>query len=335
MGDCIYCGKPLGFLLKSHTECMKLELKKTQKNMRNVADQMYDIADESALKGETVLTESLCKVTPKMPDEEKNKVEVLQQQLFDRFGPKIPANTAHRISWEMSGWGKIWSDNPGCFERHLERRDGSLLFPPERRIVLRKEIQDAIEKDRIEAQLFTIKYNAFVNTQLVLMKNNHNIKLSIAQELLKEIMSLIEESATIGESVAEQRNELEIVEEMLINSMNEVFPDGAVFLKKILALSSSIRASYRAQYVRDDSPILKEEFIPTLLSEDLMYISGAAIRCKRFGFDDLPENKERHNRLEMPSSADIKLILNNAIKEGFSKKRAGRIMEAWNEGLAY
>jgi hypothetical protein len=43
-------------------------------------------------------------------------------------------------------WKKTkWSKNPGCFERHLQRRDGNVLFPLERRSVTNKSIEEARE----------------------------------------------------------------------------------------------------------------------------------------------------------------------------------------------
>src|SRR4030066_2395679 len=54
---------------------------------------------------------------------------------------------------------KKWSDSPGCFERHLQRREGNLLFPPGRRIITRNEIEEAREKDRNEQEYFFKKIN--------------------------------------------------------------------------------------------------------------------------------------------------------------------------------
>lgn len=137
------------------------------KEKKALADQMHDMADQAALKGATVSVDSIIQITPDFTEDMIRGAENYRQELIDKYGPTIPVNTAHRLSWEMDGNGKMWSDCPGCFERHLQRRDGNILFPPERRLILRKDIEEAVEKDRIEAQLFKIKHRAFVDSKLV------------------------------------------------------------------------------------------------------------------------------------------------------------------------
>lgn len=306
------------------------------KEKQALADQMLDMADKAALNGATVTVESIVPIMPAMKEELRKQWEDYKQSLIDTYGTGIPANTAHRLSMEMEGNGRMWSMYPGCFERHLQRRDGNPLFPPERRLILRKEIVEAVEKDRVEAQVFKIKHRAFVDSKLILFNSKKNMKPIEANELLREVMVLAEECAIYGESVHEEKEHLERTEEILMNSMNEVMPEGAENLRTINALSCQKRKDYAAQYNRKDTPILKEELMATLLSEDLMYITGAGITCKGYGLDNISSADESRKRPDkLPNTNDIQSFLENAVNDGFSKSRANQIMAAWNDGLRY
>lgn len=287
-------------------------------------------------KGATISVDSIIQITPDFTEDMIRGAENFRQELIDKYGSTIPVNTAHRISWEMDGNGKMWSNCPGCFERHLQRRDGNILFPPERRIILREEIEEAVEKDRIEAQLFKIKHRAFVDSKLVVFSSKKNMKPTEASELLLEVMALAEECATYGESVHEEREHLEGTEEILIKSMSEVMPEGAEKLRLFRSYSYVKREDYSAQYDRKVTPILKEELMATLLSEDLEYITRAGITCKNYKLDNiLPDDESRKSPDKLPNTNDIKIFLESAVNGGFSKSRANKIMVAWDDGLRY
>ncbi len=306
------------------------------KETKVLADQMHDNVDEAALKGEVFSLDNFAEKISEMPDEVRKAFINIKQDLLEKYGPTIPTNIAHRIFFELEGEGKMWSDWPGCFERHLQRRDGSLLFPPGRRIVLRKEIEEAIEKDRIEADSFLVKYNSLADKQIVMFENMKDVSNKDAQAHLQEMMQLIHESAALGESVEAQRLELEEVERTLIDYMGKSNPALVELLKKQHIHSKVLRLDYLVQFNREDSPILRDELVPTLLSEDDKYIVNAAVTCKKFGIDELAEDDDSRKRPDrLPSTNDIKLVLKDALMEGFSQARADRIMEAWNEGLMY
>ena len=259
--------------------------------------------------------DSICKDTTDATDEVRQAIARAKQDLLQKYGPTIPVNTAHRISWELEGNGQMWSDSPGCFERHLQRRDGSLLFTPERRIVTHQEIEEAREKDRTEQEQFTAKFKAFATT--IASAIEMSVPLDKDTSVLLEVQQLLEEAAAIGGEIAQPLQVLENTEQALVDSMRQASPDGADLLRSMSVVK---RSPYFAQFTRKDSPILREEEIPALLSEDLDTISFAGFMSRAFGPDF------------RPNGTDIESHLERAAIEGFSRERAARIMTEWNKG---
>jgi len=305
------------------------------KEKQALADQMLDMADEAALKGVTVAIDSIIQIIPDINEEQRKQLEDYKQRLIDTYGMEIPANTAHRLSMVMEGNGRMWSEYPGCFERHLQRRDGNPLFPPERRIVLRREIEEAVKKDKLEADLFKIRHKAFLDTKLVLLNNKKNGSMAEVSDIFRETLELAEEGAKFGASVYSEIAILDNTTEILAKSMNQAMPEGADHLRKIISISHLNRIEYSAQYKRPDTPIQKEELIATLLSENLSEITSVGVMCQKFELDKLtPDDELRKQTDYLPNTHDIMTFLEEAISRGFSKNRAAIIMDAWNKGLA-
>ena len=278
---------------------------------------MQDMVDKDALQGKTVPVESIGKVTADMSEDVKKGVISFKQSLLDKYGPNIPINTAHRISWELEGNGKMWSDNPGCFERHLQRRDGNPLFPPERRIVIRKEIEEALEKDRIDQEHFLKKVNE-LNAKIKSFGGQITGEQSSA--VIKGFHAVMEEGAAIGGKAIDMISDIEKIENTLIQQIVSANPKVKDNLETLQALASTERIPFLAQTKKKDTPILKSEELPTLLSEDLWEISILGDFSRKC-------DPDFH-----PNEMDVRSHLEQAIEQGFSKERAARIIAAWNEG---
>ena len=288
------------------------------KELKELAIKMHNMVDEEALQGKTVSVESICENAVGVTEDMRKGIEEYKQQLLEKYGPTIPVNTVHRILWELDGYGRMWNDKPGCFERHLQRRDGNLLFPKERRIVTQREIEEARQKDTEEQQHFTEKFYSFTQRSSTILKNDQSI--FQATLILKEVHALLAEAASIGGNIDDTIQILERTEQALMESMNKALPEGADQLKKLHSLAVTERCSYFAQSMRNDSPIRKDEEIPTLLTEDSETIFFEGYKSSAFG----PNYR--------PNEVDIKSHLDHAVNEGFSKDRAARILDAWNEG---
>jgi len=211
-------------------------------------------------------------------------------------------------------WRKTkWSKNPGCFERHLQRRDGNVLFPLERRSVTNKAIEEARERDRLEQEKFQEKIKALTSQ----LQSLRQMPVDQVSRLLQNIQSLIEEAASIGGEVLNKIPNPETIEDSLIQQLNSVIPEGKELLEKAKSLSAMERIPYLAQMKRKDTPILETEEVPTLLSENFATISVVGYISRSF-----PDFK--------PSEADIKRHLDEAVRQGFDKSSAQKILKAWN-----
>lgn len=214
--------------------------------------------------------------------------------------------------WKKSKWSEV----PGCFERHLQRRDGNVLFPLERRKVSREEIAEARKRDQIDQERFI---EAVRNLGAVLDSSEDTNPLSTLQNssALQQVQALLEEAASIGGNIQNAIHLLETTEENIIQCLNTSMPEGKDLLEKARSSSVTTRIPFMAQLKRKDTPILGDEEVPTLLSEDFETISVIGFASRSFpGFK--------------PCEADISKHLETAIRQGFSKERAQEIMNAWN-----
>jgi hypothetical protein len=160
-----------------------------------------------------------------------------------------------------------WSEVPGCFERHLQRRDGNFLFPLERRTVSRGEIAEARRRDKIDQGRFI---EAVKKLGAVLDNSENTNPLSTLQDSssLQKVQALLEEAASIGGNIQNVIRLLESTEESIIQCLNTSMPEGKDLLEKAKSYSITARIPFIAQLKRKDTPILESEEIPTLLSED-------------------------------------------------------------------
>jgi len=286
-----------------------------EKERLQISRQMHDAVDKGAIEGKTVSATSICKIPDNASPEERARIEQVMQELIDKYGENIPVNTMHRLSREWGGEEKTWGDNPGCNERQLQRRDGSPLFPVERRIVTIGEILDAQERDRVLQKEFKIKFGTFIQESKREMKTNNS--LGYLSYLLQETQSMIEEASAISGDIGGEAEELLKLEELLINSLNDAMPDGAERLKEAQNMSYLSRMPFIALSTGKHRTIPDNEVVPSLLAEDLKIINFIGSVSRSFGPDFRPRD------------ADIRSALDKAVDRDFSKQRAAKILAAW------
>lgn len=207
-----------------------------------------------------------------------------------------------------------WQDTPGCFERHLQRRYRNPLFPAERREITSEELKEARIKDDHDQKEFAKMYGIFFSEANRL---NETSPINDLTKCLQDTQYLLESASSVGGNLEEEINFLEILEIKLTDILNSRLPQGVDILKKAHSLSTMNRIPYLAQSKRPDTPILKDEALPALLSEDIETIETIGFVSRSF-----PNFK--------PDANDVKKCLDEAIRNGLDTEYAKEVIEAWN-----
>jgi hypothetical protein len=215
--------------------------------------------------------------------------------------------------WKKSKWSKA----PGCFERHLQRREGNALFPTERRRISGEEVAQARKKDEIDQQRFIQSIRNLENELENSQDTNPSSTLHDSSALQK-IQTLLEEASSIGGNIQNEIHLLEATEENIIQRLNKSMPAGKDLLEKAKSISMTARIPIIALLKRSDTPILPGEEVPTILSEDHSTISVIGFISRSF-----PDFK--------PCEADIRKHIDIAAQQGLSQERAQEILNSWNE----
>jgi hypothetical protein len=207
--------------------------------------------------------------------------------------------------WKKPKWSKV----PGCFERHLQRRDGNILFPPERRRVSKEEVEQAQKRDEMDKERFIkefLEFEAEIRNPLYIEDLS----------TLEKIQAFLEEAASIGGDIGHIIKTLEDLEDKTIRDLNEKKPEKSHLLDKARSASAVARTPFLRQLLRKDTPILENEVVPTLLTEDLATISAVGLASRSF-----PNFR--------PSTEDITRCLDEAVRGGFDKEYAQKVINAW------
>jgi hypothetical protein len=211
--------------------------------------------------------------------------------------------------------GLKWSDSPGCFERHLQRRFQNSLFRKERRDVSQGDLFEAKDKDQKEAEEYIKQSTDFISKSTKLGKLN---LLEVTRYVQEGLDPLIEKGIGISGNALINVDVLSNIEKAMLEQMDKLSPDGEQLVEKIRSLNALERNPYLIQSNRKDSPIPKNEAVSTLLCEDLNTI-------RTMGYV---------SRLWAPwefSEEDVLKCLKQAINEGFDSKNAEILINAFRE----
>ncbi len=209
-----------------------------------------------------------------------------------------------------------WHEKPGCFERHLQRRYNNPLFPADRRTVSGEELNEARKKDDSNLKEFIKQYTLWLSGANNLKENS---SVEDLKHCLQDTQYLAELASAIGCDLENEISVLEAMEQKIISFMNAQIPQGAELLEKAHSLSATQRIPYFAQAGMKDTPILKNEELASLLSEDTETIKVAGLMSRSFS----PNYR--------PNSEDVQKLLDEAVKNGLDTEYAKEVANAFNE----
>lgn len=165
-----------------------------------------------------------------------------------------------------------WTDNPGCFERHLRRRFQNPLFPHERQNVSREDLEKAQARDAEELGEFLREFRNLTEREKVLVEMR-DVPAAYFLEQSRIIGELIKKAAALGGSAFEHYPEL-VLRRGLIEDLLGQESFSSDFVEKLdqIKMMHEIRSESTdhplvAQMARPDTPISRDDVFATVLTE--------------------------------------------------------------------
>jgi len=219
----------------------------------------------------------------------------------------VPRETAYR------GTTNRWRPAPGCFERHLQRKEGNLLFPVSEQQPSDGALNAARSRDEDDVEKLKADVTALGKT-LAGYLNQEGIPGGILADLLHyKVQPLMARSAAIGELANAQLRALQQLNEELMKGAVGSNEELAESLEAIRKGQHDLCNLFLAQASREDTPIASENFILALLCEST---------------DTVKEAMEIFSRGDAAAGAqargDVQALCNEAI---------GRVTEAAKQGF--
>ena len=188
-----------------------------------------------------------------------------------------PAQVSEPLQALLAGDTVIdWSERPGCFERHLQRRHNNPLFPSERQHVTAADVAVARRRDAQDFESLRAEYVQFLEDVTQLPDDLPSREVNPIRE---RIGDLTQRAAQVGGQASEIASRLTTFRRKLIQTWSNSFSDNPNALKELQEAEAFYHAGawkfnnpFVAQMNRDDTPITREEVVPSILTEDVATI---------------------------------------------------------------
>lgn len=179
---------------------------------------------------------------------------------------------AYQANLESTEGTLPWSSNPGAYETHLMRRRNNPYFPESRRSVSHEDIEDAKKKDKDD---YILCQQRLEHLGQEIKAPPQNATSGDLMALRKRIDDLIFFSMGIGGHATDIASKADQLREAVISDLRSAFAGDEETLSNIEKADTYHKDNVRKCYIpviaqmrRENSPILEEEIIATVLSED-------------------------------------------------------------------
>jgi len=190
-----------------------------------------------------------------------------------------------------------FSPLPGARERQLKRRHENPLFPAELRQVIQVDINHAQREDQREVEAFNKTFRKLLQDVSELEGRADSEKILLLKE---QADKLYEQASGLAGDFGEERQALQ----KLVQAMMKAVRAGAAGDPRALYELDQEDLARQAHYemlgyhlicdlLRPDSPISREELVPTLLSERQDAVAAAAAFFEPAMLQELVEEGER------------------------------------------
>ncbi|MBI3324351.1 MAG: hypothetical protein HYZ92_03630 [Candidatus Omnitrophica bacterium] len=188
------------------------------------------------------------------------------------------------------------------------------MFSEERRNISSDELKQARAKDDDDQKEFEKSYGCLYSESSRLGETS---PINDMTKCLQDTQSLLELASAVGGDLEREINVLLALESKFVDLLNSKLAQGTNLMQTAHSLSAVNRIPFLAQSKRLDTPILKTEELPSLLSEDMETIKTMGFVSRSF-----PNFR--------PNGDDVKKCLDEAVKNGLDVGYAREVMEAWN-----
>jgi len=169
-----------------------------------------------------------------------------------------------------------WSERPGCFERHLQRRYNNPLFSPERQHVTAADVAAARRQDAQDLASLRAEYVQLLSE---IAELPDFMPFEQFNPIRERIQDLIHRAVEVGGEASETVPKLRTLRHILIQQVSEALSNNPRALKALQeaeafhqANEGKLENQFLAQMLRDDTPITAEDVVPSILTEDVATI---------------------------------------------------------------
>jgi hypothetical protein len=161
-----------------------------------------------------------------------------------------------------------WRQNPGCFERQLQRMEGNPLYPEDQRQPSDADIRVAREKDDADRKQLDLDVQRLLADFKNLIKVGTVEGKRLIDFLQHRVEPLMERSAEVSESAVQQH--VPTLQKLILTSLNTLKKSSGTDLETDTFERSWRRMTnvFIAQKGRDDTPIGESDVVISLLCED-------------------------------------------------------------------
>jgi hypothetical protein len=165
-----------------------------------------------------------------------------------------------------------FSAQPGCRERHLRRKYANPLFGDDAQALTADDVERARREDEAEREQFRADFQDLLRRAADL---SGQVETEAILEIKEQIDRLYELAAGLGGGVDAEQQSLLKINDVIMRAIHAAAANDPLAIEELEKEAAArqmhlelLRYPLVADLLRTDSPVSREDLVPTLLSED-------------------------------------------------------------------